>query len=895
MKILVIEDNPISRKMTRVALDAEGYTVIEAPDGRTALELMAKDTPDLVLQDLLLPDVNGFDLVSNLRQAPGGERIPIVAVTGLIAKADEMRLAAAPFTDYLFKPVEPSHLIATIHSYLPGRETGAEKSEKKQRVLLIDDEPAQRKLFATYLTRLGFDVVTATDGHDGLAKARALRPDAVLSDVLMPGMDGFHFCIKLRSDPELAGIPIVLMSSYYEQEADKELARRAGAYALVGTAPDFREPIEALRQSLNAAPVATIDNALSLTAAHQERLTHHLDRHAKLSAQLARRCAAQSAQISMIASIGEKFLGGSTDTPALLSEILGHYLNVMGFSYGAIYLAEAKDRLTLSAQIGFPEFATKSLPNFFGHERVLRNAMLKGEPVSISFSPNRHSFLSRVLSQVRAETLLISPLRFGNEALGVIALMSDTPRLDPDWVSFSKAITHQIAQVIALSRAITRLQHLASHDSLTHLPNRAHLSDRIQEAIAAKKSSVLYLLNLDHFQEINNALSYRNGDRLLGQIARRLKQSFSDRGVVARLGADEFALLLSQPPAGETVHQVARAILKSLEPAFRLDDLPIAVRATMGIALLPEQGDDADMLFSYADMARRAAKEIGSDYLIYPDHVAPYSPDHLLMLAELRDAIERNKLMLFFQPKLSFETGKTVSVEALLRWPHPIRGWVPPDLFIPLAEKAGVVHSLTLWVLASALRQSQHWRDTGLHIGIAVNVSARDLQDPTFPDFIAQVCRSTDTPRGALTLELTERALMADPVKTDAAFQRLDDIGVQFSIDDFGTGYSALSYLQKLPVDEIKIDKSFVSGLLTDPRSGAIVRSIIDLGRNLSLRVVAEGVEDRGTWECLAELGCDSAQGYYISRPMPPSDLPRWLKESPWGSPGNGVERGEHA
>ena len=888
MTILVIEDNAISRKMMRIALEAEGYAVLEAANGKAALELMTKNAPDLVLQDLLLPDINGFDLASNLRMIPGGEKIPILGVTGLIVRADEMRFAAAPFTDYLFKPVEPSRLLATIHSYLPPGQTSAENPGKKQRVLLVDDEPAQLKLFSTYLGHLGFEVITATDGQDGLVKARAVHPDAVLSDVLMPVMDGFHFCMKLRSEPELAGIPVVLLSNYHEQEPDKQLARRVGAYALVGTAPDFREAIQALRQSLEAGPLPLIDSQQSLAAAHQERLTHQLDRHAKLSAELARRCAVQSAQISVLASIGEDFLEGKIDSPALLGEILAHYLNVMGFSCGAIYLVEPKDRLILSAQIGFPQVAAKSIANFFGHENVLREVMLKGEPVSISFSPERDNRLSRALSQSGAETLLINPLRFSGEVLGVIVSLSNTPRLDSDWVTFSKAITNQIGQVITLSRAISKLQHLASHDFLTDLPNREYLSDRIQEAIAARTPAALYLLNLDHFQEINNTLGYRNGNRLLREIAKRFEKALSDRSVVSRLGADEFALLLALPATGDAVHHFAKEILKSLDPSFRLDGLPIGVRASMGIAVLPGQCDDADTLLSYADMARRAARETGNDYLIYPEHVEPYSSDHLVLLAELREALERDTLRLHFQPKLSFQTGETVGVEALLRWPHPNRGWIAPDLFIPLAEKAGVVHSLTLWVLTSALQQSQLWRDAGLHLGVAVNVSARDLQDPTFPDFIEQVCRSTGTPANTLTLELTERALMADTAKTNTAFQRLDKMGVQFSIDDFGTGYSALSYLQKLPVDEIKIDKSFVSGLLTDPRSEAIVRSIIDLGRNLGFRVVAEGVEDRRTWECLVQLKCDAAQGYYISRPLSPSNLLRWLKESAWTAKLNG-------
>ena len=880
-KILIIEDNAISRKMVRVALEAEHYNVIEAGDGKTSLALMTEHRPDLVLQDLLLPDVNGFDLVKLLRALPNGASIPIVALTGLIAKADEMRVAAAPFTDYLFKPMEPSLLVNTIRTHLAAARTVEEKPGKGRRVLVVDDEPVQLKLSATYLTNLGFKVTTATDGNDGLAKARVNRPDAILSDVLMPGVDGFQLCMAVHQDPTLCGVPVVLLSNSYDNEADIRFARNMGAYALVPRSPDFQEAIDALLKSLEATPSAPIGAEQSLQAAHEERLAHQLDRHVKLNTQLARRCAVQSAQIAVLASLGENLLDDKFDTQPLLGEILAQYLNVMGFSCGAIYLVDPENQLDLSAQIGFPDSVMASLPTFFGHQEMLHDAMVKGEPVSIKLSPERKGPFVRLLSQVGAETLLISPLRFRNAWLGVIVLVSDAGELDADSAAFSKVITGQIGQVIALSRFISRQQFLASYDPLTDLPNRAQLRDQLQRDVDDGNRTAVYLLNLDHFQQINNTLGYENGSIMLQQVAKRLREGFADRALIARLDADEFAVLSADAPTAETVDRVARNILKSMEPTFRLGGLPVAVRASMGITVA-EQGSDADTLLSHADMARRAAKKSGNDYLIYPAHVQPYSPDHLAMLGELREAISQDQLLLHYQPKVNLRTQRTIGVEALVRWPHAQRGWIAPDQFIPLAEGAGLIHSLTLWVLNAALRQARLWRDLDLNISVAVNICARDLLDVAFPDFVAEACLSTGMPHGSLTLEITERDLMSDPVKSDAAIQRLKDMGYHFSIDDFGTGYSSLSYLQKLPVNEIKIDKSFVVGLLTNPRSGAIVRSIIDLSRNLSLNVVAEGVEDQQTLESLVTLGCDVAQGYYMCRPYAASEITRWMQESGW-------------
>ena len=310
-EILLIEENPISRKAVRSALQVEGYT-IEAPDGGTGLKLIARHLPDLVLQDLLLPDVNGFELVSQLRALPRAAKIPILALTGLMAKGDEKRIANAQFTDYLFKPVEPSLLVSTIRTYLASNDAGSQEPPKNRRVLIIDDEPTQLKLFATYLRHLGFDVITATDGFDGLVKAHRYRPDAIASDVLMPGMDGFELCMNLRSDPELAEIPVVLLSNNYAQAADRQLAQKVGARTLVEITPDFRAAIEALQSLEDGLPVAA-DDKTSLQAAHQERL--------------AQRCATQRAQISVLARLGDDLLKGDIDGRSLLDDLLAQYLD----------------------------------------------------------------------------------------------------------------------------------------------------------------------------------------------------------------------------------------------------------------------------------------------------------------------------------------------------------------------------------------------------------------------------------------------------------------------------------------------------------------------------------------------------------------------------------------
>ena len=891
-KILVIEDNPVSRKVVRVALETDGYRVVEAPDGKTGIAMMVEESPDLVLQDLLLPDFNGFDLVSELRALRKDDKVPIVALTGLIEKTDAMRMANAPFTDYLFKPVAPSHLLNVVRGHLASAQADQEKRGKNRRILLVDDEPAQLKLLATYLSHLGFQVTTATDGNDALTKARLNPPDAIVSDVLMPRLDGFQFCMKLREDAAFAQVPVVLRSSLFEHDDDKELARQVGAHALVPTSPDFHEAIEALFESLEASVAPKIPDAATLTAAHQQRVAHQLNRQAKLGAQLAQRCAAQSAQLSVLASIGENFFRGKNDDGSLFKDILARCLDAIGFSCGAMFLVDSDDRLNLSAHLGFSAEATKSLPTFFGCQDLLRTAMRQMEPVTLSFSAGGTERFVQSFSELPADNLLLCPLWSGSEQLGIVALVSNRAAPDVDQITFARAVTIEIGQVIALNRSISRLKYVASYDSLTGLPNRTQLCERLRSAGADGRAAALFLLNVDHFQEINNTVGYPGGNLLLRQVAERLTEFFQERALVARLGSDEFAVMLIDAADDQVVRQTAKEIVRCLEPTFRLDGLPVAVRTTMGVAILHEHGEDPETLLSHADMAQRAAKRIGNDYLIYPEHVESYSPDLLALLGELREAVDQNALALHYQPKVSFATRQTVGVEALLRWPHPRRGWIPPDRFISLAERAGLIHPITLWVLRTALEQLRSWRDMGLDLGVSINVSARDLQDPTFPDYVLQACRTISAPPRMLTLELTERALMSDPAKTNVALQRLNENGVRLSIDDFGTGYSSLSYLQKLPVDEIKIDRTFVSGLFSDPRSEAIVRSVIDLGRNLGLAVIAEGVENQPVWERLAGLGCDVAQGYHMCRPLSSVDLTPTLMQPPWIARRNDLPNG---
>ncbi|HLZ28603.1 MAG TPA: EAL domain-containing protein [Chloroflexota bacterium] len=428
--------------------------------------------------------------------------------------------------------------------------------------------------------------------------------------------------------------------------------------------------------------------------------------------------------------------------------------------------------------------------------------------------------------------------------------------------------------------------HHAQHDGLTDLPNRTLLRTRLDEALRALRRVqgapaplTLLLLDLDRFKEINDTLGHRVGDTLLRQIGQRLQAALRPTDLVARLGGDEFAMLLPETDASGAA-EVASDLVRAMLTPFELEGQRIAVDASIGIAVAPEHGQDADTLLRCADVAMRQAKGSGTGPAIFRPDLDRRDPDRLALLGELRDAIDRDELLLHYQPKLDMRDGTLVGVEALVRWQHPQRGFLPPGEFIALAEQTGLIYPLSHWVLDAALRQQRAWRSVGLDIPVAVNLSRRTLHDPQLPEAVAQMLTRWDVAPTALVLEITESSLMADPERAAENLSQLRALGVHVSIDDFGTGYSSLASLQNLSVDELKIDQSFVQAMAADASARAIVRAIVDLADALKLRVVAEGVEDRATWDVLAGLGCDIAQGYFLSRPIAPPELEAWIADA---------------
>lgn len=440
--------------------------------------------------------------------------------------------------------------------------------------------------------------------------------------------------------------------------------------------------------------------------------------------------------------------------------------------------------------------------------------------------------------------------------------------------------------ITARKRAEARIRELAYYEPLTRLPNRTALKVELAEAIgAAAQAQVglsLLLVNLNYFRDINDSLGHHNGDLLLQRVAERLRDSVGNRGRVASLGGDEFAILLPKIDQKAEVEKLLFDIHQCLSKPVLLADIPIKTDATLGVALFPIHGESVDQLWQHADVALRTAKERFEPHVFYSAAIDHYDPARLILLGELSSAIETDQLVLHYQPKIDLQTGKTVGVEALVRWQHPGRGLVFPDTFIPLAERTGLINPLTSWVLKSALKQGIAFLKNGIPLGMSVNLSARNLHEPGFSQGLLDVVHGSGFPLTQLTLEVTETGIMADPVRAKAVLTELHQAGIHLSMDDFGIGQSSLTYLKELPITKIKIDKSFVMDF-DQPRNVAVVRSAIGLASNMGLQITAEGVEQESTASALKEFGCDLAQGYFFSKPLPVAALAGWLNESKWG------------
>jgi len=510
------------------------------------------------------------------------------------------------------------------------------------------------------------------------------------------------------------------------------------------------------------------------------------------------------------------------------------------------------------------------------------NVMTTGQPVVLprwSREPTVRDWLLR--RQLRDAVL--APLRDGETVISVLQVenrLGEMSTFTADDVRMLETVAAHAEAALRGSRLLAQLRHDACHDTLTGLGNRSFLFRRVEELLDRQAMGTVLLLDLDRFKEVNDSLGHRIGDLLLREVAARCVGVLPADATVARLGGDEFAALLPSCSVAEDAQRLALDVRRALGTPFEVAKTTLEVSASIGVVLLPAHGSDPVTLLQHADVAMYAAKGATAGVCLYSSDDDAANLRRLSLSRELRHGIEAGELVVHYQPKVALGTGELTGVEALVRWDHAKRGRIMPDEFIPVAEQTGLIGLLTQEVLRTALTQVRSWLDAGSRVGVAVNLSARGLLEPGLCRQVAGQLATAGVPAELLTFEITESSLMGDFDHAVEVLHELVGQGISLSLDDFGTGYSSLTYLQRLPVQEVKIDKSFVLSMNTDPTDRAIVRAVIELAHTLGMVVVAEGVEDEATLRGLLGMSCDVMQGYLVSRPLPADQATEWLQNT---------------
>ena len=600
-------------------------------------------------------------------------------------------------------------------------------------------------------------------------------------------------------------------------------------------------------------------------------------------------------------SAGNRTLLRASDEQELLQEMCRVIVEVGGYRVASVGYAEHGEdkRIRVMACVGIDLAVLEVLPLSWGDNEMgqwaVSTAIRSGKP-----SIGRHLLTEPIYASIREfaqqagyAAASAFPLRVDGEVIGAICILAS----EPD--AFDEAETELLGELADdLSYGIANLRMRAKHreaeqtiarmafnDGLTGLPNRLALCERLGDALHDAKPQhrplALLIVKLGQFQEINETLGYKETDRFLQLISARLLPLVQEPQMVARVGEDEFAVLLPDANA-EHATRFAQQLLDVLREPVELLEFAVDPWASIGIALFPGHGVEPDALLRRASAAAAQSKHAAAGYTLYSGNPDKEFSRRLALMGELRSAIAKNELRLYCQPKVDFESRHICGAEALVRWQHPRLGMLSTGEFIKLAEHGGLITPLTHWVLEAAFRQSYAWDEAGIRLPLSVNLSAHDLRDPRLIDRIKGLFATWGIRPELMQFELTESVLMQEPEGAVETLTRLKALGVQLFVDDFGTGYSSLSYLQKLPVDSLKIDQSFVSNMLANDDSAIIVQSTIDLGHNLGLEVVAEGVETEAVWQRLASLGCDTAQGYFISKPIPADAFGEWEQHSAW-------------
>jgi len=772
-------------------------------------------------------------------------------------------------------------------------------------ILVVVEEPTRSSRLRELLEESRYQVRVAAGAAEALGIAGRSTPELIVSEIALPGMDGFALCRRVKSQRKLRNVPVILLGT---RPTPRDIIQglECGADHFISKPDEEGSLSQIARIASNRGRKGRLAKGGIEVSIGGRRHFISPERRKMLDLLIAACSEAENSDGDPQASREEKAPSSQGPDGYVIGESLNQckseqevsqramerVLDLPGVQAGWIVLEPHGSETRLAAVGNLPPSLATAAD--LKRDCSCHRKFLSGEcyeAINMQACP-----LIEKVGKGRGYHLAI-PLRNGDRVSGVMNLIR------PDLGPFSKrelklldGLGNQVGAALeraqiyeSLEQQVKErtivLERQATHDSLTGLPNRNFLRDRLREMIIAGQYNgspvALILLDLDYFEVINNTLGHQRGDLLLQQVGPRLRNFLGEADLIARLGGDDFAIALPSADRA-SAERVAARIMKELEPPFMIEGMPVVMDASIGISLYPDHGSNTDSLMQRAEIALHTVQQTGNGYAFFSSDYDQHSPRHLAIMGELRHALERGELFLCYQPIIELRTGCVKSLEALIRWQHPKLGLIMPDQFISLAERTGLIKFLSFWVLGEASRQCLAWRQRGLEVSISINLSARNLQDPRLPDEIAEILSKSENSPDWLDLEITERSIMSDPGRAMEILTHLTQLGVRISIDDFGTGYSSLSYLQKLPINFIKIDKSFVLDMLTNRNDAMIVNTIAGLAHHLGMQVIAEGVESREVWDKLIEFGCDSAQGFFMCRPLPLEQISKWLDGSAW-------------
>ena len=728
-------------------------------------------------------------------------------------------------------------------------------------ILMVDDTPANLALLAHALEEHGLRMLVAQDGDEALRRARFTRPDLILLDVMMPGIDGFETCRRLKAQESLRDIPVVFMSALSDS-TDKVQGFEVGGVDYVTKPFEMEEVLARIGTHLMMREMqrqlveknAVLQQEVALRQSTEESLRHA---HDALEERVARRTQQlEQANAQLIEEIAERSRAEESlrRNEARIRRLVE--ANIIG-----IYFWEIGGTITE---------ANDAFLQLLGYTH---REMEAGQLCLENISPPEYRDANRAALDELRRTGDGTPfekeyIRKDKSRVPILIGGAFTNAEQTEGVSFVLDLSER-------KQAEERIRYMADHDALTGLPNRVLLQDRLQQALAqahrANAQVAVLFIDLDYFKNINDSLGHQVGDRLLKMVADRLKRCVREGDSVARLGGDEFVLTLLLANGSADAALVARKALEALDAPFHCGDHELHVSGSIGVSLYPEDGDDVDTLMRTADTAMYYAKEKGrGNYQFFTQSLNRVAQRRHAMSNALRHAMLRDELVLHYQPQVNLETGVIFSAEALLRWRRSDGAVASCNEFITIAEETGLILPIGEWVLRQACRELKRWHELGYDdLSIAVNLSPRQFLQPDFEAMVDDVLHEAGVPAVCLDLEITESTLMQRTEDNVATLRHLSDKGVKLSIDDFGTGYSSLAYLQRFPIDALKIDRSFVSGIGQDSNHTALVGAIISMAQSLRLKVLAEGVETLQQVDFLQTHGCLSAQGYYYSEAVP--------------------------